>query len=123
MNLLTILTIGDLSDPIKNFLNNMKDQLLDVGNPLILLVSLVMCIVFVAIGLVALKKSPKVAFGSWGLAALAIVVGIAWIVIKNVFTEVGEGAKDEDWTSAIQFLALIPTVLVAYKYKNKQSNE
>lgn len=120
MNLLTVLTIGDLADPIKNFLNNLKDQLLDVGNPLILLIGLVMCIIFIAIGIVSLKKSPKVAFGSWGLAALAIVVSIAWIVIKNVFTEVGEGAKDEDWTSAIQFLALIPTALVAYKYKSKK---
>lgn len=120
MNLLTVLTIGDLADPIKNFLNNLKDQILDVGNPLILLVGVVMMILFIVIGIVALKKSPKVAFGAWGLAALAVVISIGWVVIKNIFTEVGEGAKDEDWTSAIQFLALIPTALVAYKYKSKK---
>lgn len=120
---MNLLTIGGLADPIKNFLNNAKDEVLDAGGPLIILAGVIMFILFMVVGLFALKKSPKAAFVSWGFGAIAIIASVMWVVFRNIFTDVGEAGRDDEWTNAIQFAALIPTMYAAYKYKKVQNKQ
>lgn len=123
MNNLPLLTIGALADPIKNFFNNAKDEILDIGGPAIIFFGLLVLIICIIVGLFRMNKSMKQACVSWGIGAVAIVVSVAWVVIKNIFQDVGENAKDQDWTNAIQFAALIPVMYASYKYKQAKKQQ
>ncbi|MEX2935968.1 hypothetical protein [Staphylococcus saprophyticus] len=123
MNFLTLLTIGDLADPIKNFFNNLKDQALDAGGPVIIFFGLIIFMICFIVGLIRLHKSPKTAFVAWGIGAIAIIASIGWVAFRNIFEDVGEGAKDEDWTNAMQFAALIPAMYASYKYKKLKKQQ
>lgn len=123
MNNLPLLTIGALSDPIKNFFNNLKDEVFDAGGPAILFFGSLILIICIIIGLFRMNKSLKQACISWGIGAVAIIVSIAWVAFRNIFQDIGEGAKDEDWTNAIQFAALIPVMYASYKYKKAKKQQ
>lgn len=123
MNNLTLLTIGGLADPLKNMFKNAKDEVLDVGGPAIIFFGMLVLVICIIVGLFRMNKSMKQACVSWGIGAVAIIVSVAWVAIKNIFQDVGEGAKDQDWTNAIQFAALIPVMYASFKYKQAKKQQ
>ncbi|MBF2142292.1 hypothetical protein H3997_11190 [Staphylococcus epidermidis] len=123
MDILNTLVMGDLADPFNNAFDKIKDFFFNVGGGAILAVSAGVFVLFMLIGFFAMKKSIKAAAGAWGTGGIALVVGVAWVAIKNIFQDVGDGAKEEDWTNAIGFLAMVPTMIAYRKYQKQQKKE
>lgn len=123
MEYLNSLVMGDLADPFNNAFDKVKDFFFDVGGGAIIAVAAGVFVMFMIIGLAVMKKSLKAAAGAWGTGGLALVVGVGWVAIRNIFQDVGDGAKEEDWTNAIGFLAMIPTMIAYRKYQKQQQKE
>ena len=123
MDILNTLVMGDLADPFNNAFDKIKDFFFNVGGGAILAVSAGVFVLFMLIGFFAMKKSIKAAAGAWGTGGIALVVGVAWVAIKNIFQDVGDGAKEEDWTNAIGVLAMVPTMIYNHKNKKKKKKE
>lgn len=125
LNMTNSLVAGDLTSPFKKVLHKIKEFVLSVGGETILTVGTIVFVITFIVGLFLMRKSLKQASASWAISGLAVVVSVGWIVIKNIFQDVGDSAKDEDWTSTIQFAMLVPTILTAfvYKWKTKQRDK
>ncbi|RIN27715.1 hypothetical protein [Staphylococcus succinus] len=106
----------DIEDPLVNAVKKLTNSALNVGTPVILLSGLIVCIICITIGLFLLKSSVKKAGASWGIAALAIIVSVAWTVIKSIAKSTGESAQSTDWDS-LPMLALVPVLYLAIKAK------
>ncbi len=106
----------DIEDPLVKAVKKVTRSLLNIGTPVILLSGLAVCIICIVIGLFLLKSSVKKAGASWGIAALAIIVSVAWTVIKSIAKSTGESAQDTDWSS-LPILAVVPVVYLALKTK------
>lgn len=117
------LAVGSIVQPFINAVNKANGFIMEAGTPVILLAGLTMCIVFVILGIFTLKKSVKGAIALWAIAGIAVIVSGGWIGVKALFEDVGQEAKETDWSSSVALVSIIPVLLASTVYKIKNINK
>lgn len=115
-----MLPLLDISDPLTNAVNKLKDAAMNIGTPVILFAGVIVCMLCILVGLFLMKKSMKAAASSWGIALVAIIVSVAWTVIKTIAQNTGNEAKNSDWNT-LPIWAVLVVVLLFVSMKNRKN--